>query len=174
MLHRCELGISGFLAMDLFALLARDTERRMRLPSGSGFMARQTRDVLQSCALAGVIVSLTKPQSMEPYRRGFGRLSEISIEQWFGFLRTQHASAQMSARSFFASSARQMMKENRMLVRQKAPKSEGDAPLTSKEPLAITSRFITCYIFVPFYFQYKMDRFLLGIYKICLDMFRYI
>eukprot|EP00435_Cladocopium_sp_Y103_P037650 s1066_g10.t1 len=133
--QRCEIGIAGFLSMDLFALLSRDWEKRLRLPAGSGFMAKQTREVLQACSLAGVLVCISKDEYMEPFKRGFMRLTEISIEQYFGMLRTQHANAQMSARSFFHSSARQQMRQNKDLFKQKAPKTDGDKPLTQREQL---------------------------------------
>lgn len=132
---RCELGIAGFLSIDLFALLSREWEKRLHLPAGSAFMARQTREVLQSCALAGVVVCISKHESMEPFKRGFMRLTEISIEQYFGNLRTQHPNAQMSARSFFQSSARHQLRQNKDLFKQKAPKVDGDKPLSSREQL---------------------------------------
>ena len=135
--HRCELGIAGFLSIDLFALLSRDWEKRLHLPAGSSFMARQTREVLQACALAGVVVSISKHESMEPFRHGFMRLTEISIEQFFGQLRTQHANAQMSARSFFHSSARHQLRQNKNLIKQKAPKADGERCLNQREPLGI-------------------------------------
>lgn len=135
---RCEVALTGFICLDLFALLSHDKERKMGWPSGSAFLARQTREVLQACALSAVVLTLTKSAEEELFSRGFGRLSELGIEQWFGCLRTQHANAQMACRGYFRSSARHALKISKDLNGLKAPKNGGEKCLGTRESLGKT------------------------------------
>lgn len=127
---RCEVGLSGYLALDLFQMLAAETTERMRLPRGSGFMASQTSSNLMSCALSGVALCLTKDPSFQPWCNGHLRLSEIPIEQWFLFLRSQSPNSQLSARSFWQADARMMLRVGKELNKEKA------IPLCDEPPLS--------------------------------------
>ena len=44
---RCELALTGFLALDVMKLLSEDVCARMQLPKGSCFMAAQSTTNLQ-------------------------------------------------------------------------------------------------------------------------------
>ena len=131
---RCELAVSGFLLLDLFQVLANDTCSQMRVPRGSCFMAGQTMSNLQSCSVAAIVVCLTKDLQHDPFRAGFARLSELSIEQFFGTLRSQTGNSQLSSRAYFQCSARQALKACKDLDSQR-PRAGNEPPLTDKELL---------------------------------------
>jgi hypothetical protein len=97
---RAEVGVSGFVALDLFRMLAEDQCRKMKAPTGSTFWAAQTVVNMQSCCLAGILVTITKDEAFSPWRAGSARMSEISIEEQFSFLRRQSANAQLIADHF--------------------------------------------------------------------------
>ena len=133
--ERCETALCGFLLLDMFDALARDKCKDMGLPAGSCFMAPQTRSSLQHVALSIVIVCITKDACFQPWK-GNGRMTELSIEQHFGFLRCQMQNAQMSTRQFFVADARQAVKTSKMLDHQKAvPKDKAEPKLTTEELL---------------------------------------
>ena len=133
--ERCEVGLAAFVSLDLFAILSKDVERRQHLPNGAAFLAKQTREALQACALSAAAIALGKNEDWEPWHRGHARLSEISIEQWFGSLRCQHSNAQMSLRQYFMSSARQMLKTHKALNEVRPVQRDSVKPLTAREPL---------------------------------------
>ena len=91
----------------------------MKMPKGSGFMAAQTVGNLQGCCLSVVAIALTLEPSWQPWLHGHARLSELPIEQWFSFLRSQSPNAQLSARAFFQASCRMSLKHNKQLMREK-------------------------------------------------------
>lgn len=123
--ERCELSLSGFCAMDLFFLLATKKCSDLRLPRGSMFMASQTMANLQSIALTVATMTLSKPASFVPWAHGSARLTEASIEQWFGLLRKQTANSLLSTRQFFFASARQSLRHSKLLNKMRAgPKLE--------------------------------------------------
>lgn len=133
--QRCEIALCGFISLDIFAILAKEKEFTLRLPAGAGFMASQTAGILQSCALAAVVVTLTKDAGMTPWKT-HGQLTEIGAEHWFGHLRLQSANAQHSTRSCFQCAARQMIKTNNLLNKQRPPTLHSkEEPLTAKECL---------------------------------------
>jgi hypothetical protein len=72
----------------------------MKAPTGSTFWAAQTVVNMQSCCLAGILVTITKDEAFSPWRAGSARMSEISIEEQFSFLRRQSANAQLIADHF--------------------------------------------------------------------------
>ena len=138
--ERCENALTAFVALDLFTLLSEDLCTERHLPRGSLFVARQTTTILQSCALAGIIICLTKPNEFAALETGFGRCSEIPIEQHFGHLRTQYASGQMTTRAFMMASARQAHKISKILAKyaDKPRQQRVQEPLTDQELLAST------------------------------------
>ena len=131
--QRCQAGLEGFLALDLFTLLADTTAKSLKLPKGSCAMAPQTVLNLQSASLAGVLLTCTKDALFEPYK-GFGRLSELPVEQYFSALRSQVANSQLSGRAYFQASTRQSLVVNKVLKDQKAP-STGTTALKPTELL---------------------------------------
>ena len=75
--HRTELALAGFVLLDVFRMLSEERCDAMQLPKGSCFIASQTTQTLQSCALACVVIALSKPQCWNPWERGVARLSEL-------------------------------------------------------------------------------------------------
>ena len=133
--ERCEMALSGFVAIDLFVMLATAKCMEMKQPRGSCFMAPQTCQTLQSVALVTALMCHTKPTGFCPWLEGFGRVSELPIEQWFGFLRGQSQNAQLSTRQFFIASARQSVKHSNSLNKSKVGPRKEEQRLTDEECL---------------------------------------
>lgn len=132
---RCELGLCGFICLDLFRLLADRACQERQLPKGSLFYAGQTMSTLQSVSLAGVAMCVSKPSEFTCWQSGLARCSELPIEQHFGHLRSQSASAQLSARSFFMASARQSLKVSKTLNHSKPKPAKAEKPLSDQQLL---------------------------------------
>ena len=133
--QRCEIGLSGFLCLDMFRLVADKHCADLQLPRGSCFYAGQTIANLQSTALAGVVMTVSKPPGFTPWSQGYARLTELPIEQHFGQIRTQSSSAQHTTRSFLIASARLAQRTSRTLNKMKPKTSKPENPLTEEEPL---------------------------------------
>ena len=103
---RCEVGLCGFLLLDIFKMLADDLCNEMRLPRGSCFLAPQTQANLQGVALSGILICLTKDPEFSPWRFGHNRLTELPIEQHFSYLRQQSPNSQLTSRSFWQAACR--------------------------------------------------------------------
>ena len=54
--NRCECALTGYVLLDLYALLAKDQCSQMSLPTGSTFLAAQTAWNLQGVALSMIVV----------------------------------------------------------------------------------------------------------------------
>ena len=134
--HRCEVAVTGFLLVDLFRLTADQKCSKLKLPKGSLFMAGQTSTALQLCALSAALICITKTDDFEPFRTGFGRISELPIEQHFSFLRQQSSNSQLGARAYFQASARQTLRLNKFLEKEPVPK-KGEPALTEKKLLVL-------------------------------------
>ena len=70
MQQRLECAVSGFVCLDIFSLLASYRCSQLHLPTGSCFMAAQTVVNLQACALAAVVITVTKHESMSLWWHG--------------------------------------------------------------------------------------------------------
>lgn len=104
------------------------TCQKQGLPHGSCYLARQTVQTLQSIALQTVVICNTKPSGLAPWSHGHARLSEISIEEHFGVLRSQSSNSQLSTRGYMQASALQSMKTAKILAEtQDPPSPEGMA-----------------------------------------------
>ena len=136
MQQRLECAVSGFVCLDIFSLLASDKCAQLHLPTGSCFMASQTLVNLQACALAAVVITATKQESTNLWRHGHARVSEIAIEQFFGQLRQQTATAQFGCRGYWQASARHAMWMSKQLDKEKVRPDGGEAPLSNEEFLA--------------------------------------
>ena len=140
MAERAEIALSGFLAMDLFKLVSDKKCREMQLPAGSCWFAGQTMQNLQSVALSAVALTLSKPEWMNVFEHGTLRLSEVSIEQHFGHLRSQAKNALLTARSYFVANARQSMRTSDRMNKMKPPKPPKaelvEDPLSDEQPLS--------------------------------------
>ncbi|CAK9027737.1 unnamed protein product [Durusdinium trenchii] len=88
---------------------------------------------LQSVSLAGVAMCVSKPSEFTCWQSGLARCSELPIEQHFGHLRSQSASAQLSARSFFMASARQSLKVSKTLNHSKPKPAKAEKPLSDQQ-----------------------------------------
>ena len=134
---RCELALTGFICLDLFRVLADDLCSGMQLPRGSCYMAAQTVQNLQSSALGVITLCVSKEKSFNPWTFGFGRTTELSIEQTFGMLRVQSRNAQLSTRAFLQADARLAMKNSKVLNREKVRTMVEEEPLTDSEFLLL-------------------------------------
>lgn len=136
LLQRAEAALAGFICLDLFRLLAAEKCHKKHVPAGSCFMASQTVANLQSCSLSALVMCLTKTSTFEPWKFGQCRLSELSVEQFFGQRRSQSSNAQLTTRGFFHSSARTCMRSAKKMTKTSHEITPGDGPLTDQEFLA--------------------------------------
>ena len=138
--QRCQCAIEGFILLDLFSLVAAHKAYTLGVPVGSCFLAKQTVYNLQVCCLSAIVMCLGRDPVFQPFGKGWGRMSELSIEQWFGHLRVQSANAQLSSRLYWQSAARQLMKTGKTLNGVKP------MPLQSEDPLSETQCLIDPYL----------------------------
>lgn len=101
MKQRCMNALCGFLLLDLYSIMATAANNKKSWRKGASFLAPQTRNNLQSAALAAIAITLSKDAYADYWKSTGHRLSEISIEEYFGRLRVQSVSAQLSARAYF-------------------------------------------------------------------------
>ena len=149
--ERCECALAGFMTLDIFYLLAQDKCNHLRLPKGSCFWAPQTIEVLQRTALVAVLLCCTKEPQWKPFKYGQHRLSEISIEEFFGALRSRSANSQLSCRSFWQASALQAKRMGDKLNKLKLPPAGRlENPLTDEEFPVINS--LQCFCMVLLFF----------------------
>ena len=146
---RAETALCGFLCIDIFKLLASERCRKLKLPTGSLFMASQTAANIQACALSALIICLSKAPEFNPWAAGHGRLTELPIEQYFGALRQTSPNAQLNCRQYFAASIKQSLKAGVNLQKAKT-NIISQPPLTVQEflhqPIGSTLRcsFLKC------------------------------
>ena len=136
--ERRSAALAGFLCLDLFQMCAHQTCVKMKLPKGSCFLAPQTVHNLQGTALATVVICATKDTGFEPWSFDHCRLSEISVEEYFGMLRSRSSNSQLSTRGYFYASALQAMRSNYALnkTKRKPEVQKGQSRLTELEPIA--------------------------------------
>lgn len=133
--QRAECSLSGFICLDLFRILSERKANELGLPRGACFMARQTVATLQAAALNSVAMAVSKSPTFSCWETGFGRISELPIEQNFGHLRRQSSSGKLTTRSFFLASARQAQRTGKALNHCKPKVPRVEAPLTDSELL---------------------------------------
>lgn len=140
--NRAENVMSGFILLDVFHLLADRESARRGLPKGSLFLAPETTRNLQQVGLGILSVCLTKPTRGNPWLRGDHRLSELGIEHHFGRLRSQSPTAQLTTRSYWQSSARDMLRRARQTKPSAATRcvQELVEPLTPDEFYSCSER----------------------------------
>ena len=137
LMTRCEIGLCGFLALDMFGVVASETCKKLQAPTGSCWMASQTQYNLQGAALAAVAIACTKPAKWHPWKTGRARLSELGVEEWFSFLRSQSANSQLSCRGYWQAAARTSMKHGKELNHLKPPNFADEPALTEEEFLVV-------------------------------------
>lgn len=98
------------------------------------FLAAETGRNLQAVSLGVLAVCLSKDRIGDPWKHGHCRLTELPIEEYFGSLRVQSTSAQLTARSFWRACARQMLRQQR----SDDPKPPTTDPADELEPLTAT------------------------------------
>ena len=140
--NRAENALTGIVLLDIFQMLSAREAVKRSLPKGSLFIANETIKNLQQCAMGTIAIALSKDDLGNPWCRGDHRLDELPIEQHFGRLRSQSPTAQLSVRSFWQASARDMMKASREKRPPAAfrPPQEDMKPLTPDEFYACSDR----------------------------------
>ena len=128
---RATNALAGFALLDLLQIPAALECSRRSLPKGSLWLAAETQRNLQHCALGLISFCLGKNPQGNPWTPGDHRLSELPVEMFFGRLRTQSSSAQLTAKSYWTAGSRDAMREH---MKQKR---RGDPDVTSEvlEPL---------------------------------------
>lgn len=106
--QRVECAMAGYVLIDLWRITANKLAVKRGVAKGTCFMAEQTCCHLQRVALGVILVALGKDKVGNPWQ-GHCRLGEIGVEEFFGKIRCQNASAQHTARSFWKASAREML-----------------------------------------------------------------
>ena len=101
-----------------------------------------------SHAIADLIVfsvaDFLQDSDFHPFKNGFARLSEHPIETWFGFLRSQSPTAQLTARAYWQAAGRQLLKASRDLNKQKAVSYAADPALSDEELLVLDVLELCC------------------------------
>ena len=87
-------------------------------------------------------------QDWNGWSRGFARCSELTIEQWFGQLRVQMASAQFTARQYWQAAARRLLRTGKELNRLKPPTRDLQKPLTDVQCLVSDGPSVSFGLFV--------------------------
>ena len=106
MVERCELAATGFIASDLQHMLARAKEQDEGQKAGSFSMSTVTLDNYQQMCVTALQMSASLPPNLGLNPK---KLTEMTIEHWFKYLRDQHQTRKMTARDYDIASVRQMM-----------------------------------------------------------------
>lgn len=131
---RAQNAMTAFVALDLFRLCAEVECSRRGWPKGTMFLSPQTTRNIQKVALSAVVVAATSDRQGDPWRFGHLRLSELAVEEHFGVLRMQSASAQLTTRSFWVAEAREMF-------RQQMRRKNGSRPVNHEAGILSQSDF---------------------------------
>ena len=134
---RCQNAMTAFCMLDLFRLVADKEATKLGLPKGSLFLSHQTLRNLQCVALSAIIVVASPDREGDAWRYGHLRLSELAVEEHFGHLRMQSASAQLTTRGFWIAEAREML-------RQKSCSKTSSKPLEHNATLLSAAEFYEC------------------------------
>ena len=134
--QRVENALSGFLLWDLWSLVGRQREIEQKVGRGRMQIAPVTRKNLQSIALTTSLICAGKPEAWDVFRQPHG-LNEIHIERFFGQLRGQCASSEMSARAYRNAGARLVRK----LEKAKSAKHSRQRHPLVEAPLSTTETF---------------------------------
>lgn len=110
---RLQNAMTGYLLVDLWAMLADAECKKRSLPKGSLSMSPQTAHNLQYVSMGIIGVCATLGDRQSPFLQGHNRMTELPVEEWFGALRCQSSSAQLTVRSFWQAAARQMIRQSR-------------------------------------------------------------
>eukprot|EP00435_Cladocopium_sp_Y103_P048643 s210_g14.t1 len=134
---RCQNAMTAFCMLDLFRLVADKEAFKRGVPRGSLFLSHQTLRNLQCVALSGIIVAASPDRQGDAWRYGHHRLSELPVEEHFGVLRMQSASAQLTTRGFWVAEAREML-------RQRSCSKNGSKPVEHTATMLSAADFYEC------------------------------
>lgn len=117
---RAENCMAGIVLLEVFQMLAAEETKRRGLPRGSLWLAPETTRNLIHSAYGILVLSVSKPDQGNPFKHGEHRVTELPVERFFGRLRSQSPNAELSARSYWIASARDMLKSKRSLKAKKS------------------------------------------------------
>ena len=102
--QRLENSLAAYVLFDLCALLAHERATDLGLAKGSTWIHRTTqRNIQDLCGLIAIAVTSLPDMDYLPHRS-----TEITLEQFFGYLRSQMPSPQLTVRDYLHASARRM------------------------------------------------------------------
>eukprot|EP00435_Cladocopium_sp_Y103_P072345 s131_g40.t1 len=116
MTDRVENALAGYVLLDLFKLLSTKECRLRGLPVGSCWMAAQTHRNMQYVVMGFISAVLAKDPVGDPFKASHHRWTELPIEMWFGRLRQRAPGAQFNSKQYWAQSAAEMMRQQRLGV----------------------------------------------------------
>ena len=108
------------------SVLADEPSNGQHFPGGADSMESPRRGSFHGC---GVLRPWTLASMLGG--NGFGRLSELTVEQHFSMLRAQSNNAQLTARAYFKAAARVALKVGKGL---KKPHTASTKPLSPRSP----------------------------------------
>ncbi|CAE7660477.1 unnamed protein product [Symbiodinium sp. CCMP2592] len=137
--QRLENAMTSFILLDLGDMLAREMCVQRNLPKGSLWLHKTTQGNLQQ--LAGLVsiacCTLVPGTAWLPWRS-----TELHLEQFFGYLRSQYSSSQMSMRDYLYASSRQMQQTS-MRLKHNPPQPvayKAEASVSAEEYAACARR----------------------------------
>lgn len=127
---RVENGLTGYVLLDLWKIMADKITTKRKLPKGALSIAPQTQQNLQSVVLGMLSYALGKDAaSPNPFSKGHCRMTELPVEEWFGRLRMRSVTAQLTTTAFWRAAAKEMIRAS------KNKKGEMKAVPCDSEPL---------------------------------------
>ena len=91
----------------------------------------------------------TQDKNFSPWKQGFGRLSELSIETGFGEMRSFTPNSQLTCRSFWFSSAKRSMRTMRKASLEAKPvKNEAGETKVSAQQFLVVCEIPFCLLFL--------------------------
>ena len=139
-IERVENAFTAHVLLDLGQMLAFQREEQFKLRRQSCFLASATKTHLQELC-AGIVIACKECQDVifKPWH-----WSEMPVEQWFGLIRSQFRSSQVSVRDYLLASVRtceQFMDAQMKLMKfnedqAHCPESNTDAASTSDPRLS--------------------------------------
>ena len=124
--ERLENALAGHVLLDLGSMLASETAESLGLSKQKCWLHHHTHNNLQQLSGCVAISCSSYPDSL-PFKPWCS--TELCLEEYFGSLRNQYKSAQMTVRDYIHASCRQM---KRTLSRC-AALQDGKIPLTSDQ-----------------------------------------
>ena len=103
--QRLENALAGFVILDLGSMLAAETAKETGQSKDRCWLHHATHNNLQQLSGCLAIACSAYPDSL-PFKPWYS--TELVLEEWFGSLRHQFKSSQMTVRDYLHASARQM------------------------------------------------------------------